>query len=148
MRSEFLPVGVLGSWPKAYIHLFNKYWPAYSVPLHATSLKINFYFLLSFYFIFFYHFFKFYFIFKLYIIVLVLPNIKMNPPQVYMCSRCHFKLLNLSFPESSAWHFNIPALEYITTKWLPLKHGLLMSYNYSLVPIESSSNYSAWLSGL
>ena len=31
-------------------------------------------------------FFKFYFIFKLYIIVLVLPNIKMNPLQVYMCS--------------------------------------------------------------
>ena len=31
-------------------------------------------------------FFKFYFIFKLYKIVLVLPNIKMNPPQVYMCS--------------------------------------------------------------
>ena len=31
-------------------------------------------------------FFKFYFIFKLYIIVLVLPNIKMNLPQVYMCS--------------------------------------------------------------
>ena len=30
-------------------------------------------------------FFKFYFIFKLYKIVLVLPNIKMNPPQVYMC---------------------------------------------------------------
>ena len=29
---------------------------------------------------------KFYFIFKLYIIVLVLPNIKMNPSQVYMCS--------------------------------------------------------------
>ena len=29
-------------------------------------------------------FFQFYFIFKLYIIVLVLPNIKMNPPQVYM----------------------------------------------------------------
>ena len=28
----------------------------------------------------------FYFIFKLYIIVLVLPNIKMNPPQVYLCS--------------------------------------------------------------
>ena len=29
---------------------------------------------------------KFYFIFKLYIIVLVLPNIIMNPSQVYMCS--------------------------------------------------------------
>jgi len=27
-----------------------------------------------------------YFIFKLYIIVLVLPNNKMNPSQVYMCS--------------------------------------------------------------
>ena len=33
----------------------------------------------------FFFFFYFYFIFKLYIIVLVLPNIKMNPPQVYMC---------------------------------------------------------------
>ena len=30
----------------------------------------------------FFIFFKFYFIFKLYITVLVLPNIKMNPPQV------------------------------------------------------------------
>ena len=28
----------------------------------------------------------FFFFFKLYITVLVLPNIKMNPPQVYMCS--------------------------------------------------------------
>ena len=31
-------------------------------------------------------FFLFFFIFKLYITVLVLPTIKMNPPQVYMCS--------------------------------------------------------------
>ena len=31
-------------------------------------------------------FFVFFFFFKLYIIVLVLPNIKMNPSQVYMCS--------------------------------------------------------------
>ena len=31
-------------------------------------------------------FFLFYFIFRLYITVLVLPNIKMNLPQVYMCS--------------------------------------------------------------
>ena len=36
--------------------------------------------------LFFFFFLKFYLIFKLYIIVLVLPNIKMNPPQVYMCS--------------------------------------------------------------
>ena len=51
----------------------------------------SFYFVLFFFFhfilfIFFLIFFKFYFIFKLYITVLVLPNIKMNPPQVYMCS--------------------------------------------------------------
>ena len=32
------------------------------------------------------YFFLFYFIFKLYNIVLVLPNIEMNPPQVYLCS--------------------------------------------------------------
>ena len=32
------------------------------------------------------NFLKFYFIFKLYNIILVLPNIKMNPPQVYICS--------------------------------------------------------------
>ena len=37
-------------------------------------------------FTFIYLFFKFYFIFKFYIIVLVLPSIKMNLPQVYMCS--------------------------------------------------------------
>ena len=40
----------------------------------------------SFFFYHFYYVFLFYFIFKLYIIVLVLPNIKMNPPQVYVCS--------------------------------------------------------------
>ena len=37
-------------------------------------------------FFFFFTVFEFYFIFKLYITVLVLPNIKMNPPQVHMCS--------------------------------------------------------------
>ena len=42
-----------------------------------------FYVPLSFYF---FSFFKFYFIFKLYNIVLVLPNIKMNLPQVHLCS--------------------------------------------------------------
>ena len=48
-------------------------------PVHLTLPSF-----FPFYFIF--TFFKFYFIFKLYNIVLVLPNIKMNPPQVYMCS--------------------------------------------------------------
>ena len=42
-----------------------------------SALFLSFFFLINL-------FFKFYFIFKLYIIVLVLPNIKMNPPQVYM----------------------------------------------------------------
>ena len=40
-------------------------------------------------------FFKFYFIFKLYIIVLVLPNIKMNPPQICIssCVSCAMDLI-------------------------------------------------------
>ena len=46
----------------------------------ASILQRSAFFL--FYFILF--FFKFYFIFKVYITVLVLPNIKMNPPQVYI----------------------------------------------------------------
>ena len=33
-----------------------------------------------------FNFFFFYFIFKLYNIVLVFPNIEMNPPQIYLCS--------------------------------------------------------------
>ena len=37
-------------------------------------------------FIYLFYFLKFYFTFKHYNIVLVLPNIKMNPPPVYMCS--------------------------------------------------------------
>jgi len=45
--------------------------------MYLFFFSIMFYFLI---------FFKFYFIFKIYIIVLVLPNIKMNLPQVYMCS--------------------------------------------------------------
>ena len=42
--------------------------------------------LVSYMIFFFLFFFEFYFIFKLYIIVLDLPNIKMIPPQEYMCS--------------------------------------------------------------
>ena len=42
---------------------------------------------------FYFYFFLFYFIFKLYIIVLVLPNIKMNLPQVYS-SPCDQILIN------------------------------------------------------
>ena len=49
--------------------------PVYIPFTFAVNLKLLFFFFLF-----------FYFIFKLYITVLVLPNIKMNPPQVYMCS--------------------------------------------------------------
>ena len=44
---------------------------------NGCLLHYSFFFLIVFFLI---------FIFKLYIIVLVLPNIKMNLPQVYMCS--------------------------------------------------------------
>ena len=47
-------------------------------------VKRRFYFLFFFCWLFYFIFFNF--IFKLYITVLVLPNIKMNQPQVYMCS--------------------------------------------------------------
>ena len=53
--------------------------------LLKPGLENFFFFTLSIRFIYLFIF-KFYFIFKLYITVLVLPNIKMNPPQVYMCS--------------------------------------------------------------
>ena len=68
---------------------------------YLTKLEVFFFFFLIL-------FFKFYFIFKLYITVLVLPNIKMNPPQVYMCSPSwkfiHFGclLFNSPFPDPSA----------------------------------------------
>ena len=53
------------------------------VPWTAGDPTSPFWFFVCLFFVF---FFKFYFIFKLYIILLVLPNIKMNLPQVYMCS--------------------------------------------------------------
>ena len=72
------------------------------IPLNSVEIKLQFpqknfivftdgfhSSFLFFFFKFFFHFFfqlQFYFIFKLYKIVLVLPNIKINPPQVYMCS--------------------------------------------------------------
>jgi len=73
------------------------------------------------------HFFflKFYFIFKLYNIVLVLPNIEMNPPQVYPCSFllnflhrqfCHLKI-RLSY-------FFLPSLY---TLLFPLSHFIRIS---------------------
>ena len=54
--------------------------------------------------------FYFFFIFKLYITVLVLPNIKMNPPQVYMCSPS-WTLLPPPSPYQKNWCFWTVVLE-------------------------------------
>ena len=53
--------------------------------LNWKKRRLFFFFLIFIYLFIYLNFILFYF-FKLYIIVLVLPNIKMNPPQVYMCS--------------------------------------------------------------
>ena len=54
-------------------------------------------------------FFKFYFIFKLYNIVLVLPNIEMNPPQLYLCSPSWTLLPPPSpYPPSGSSQFTSP----------------------------------------
>ena len=58
-------------------------WPSLTSQ-EAVFLSGNNLFIYLFIYLFSFFFFKFYFIFKLYKIVLVLPNIKMNPPQVYM----------------------------------------------------------------
>ena len=55
----------------------------FQIPQICINIRCLFSSFFKFIFIF---YFNFYFIFKLYKIVLVLPNIKMNPPQVYMCS--------------------------------------------------------------
>jgi len=63
--------------------------PFMSMPLPPITLTCSSFHLIFFFRIIFHafmHFLKFYFIFKLYNIVLVLPNIEMNPPQVYLCS--------------------------------------------------------------
>ena len=70
--------------PKSFmvIYKFNSFCSL--VPYYIFELEIYqvvFFLFFSEVFLFFFNF-----IFKLYIIVLVLPNIKMNPPQVHMCS--------------------------------------------------------------
>ena len=67
--------------------------------------------------IFFLFFFNFFFIFKLYIIVLVLPNIKMNPPQVYMCSRPWTLFLKLVMILLSSWILLTYQLTLVFPDW-------------------------------
>ena len=61
---------------------------------------------------------QFYFIFKLYIIVLVLPNIKMNPPQVYMCSPSWIRLLFKSNCLLLPWNSIFNKYIYTVYLWL------------------------------
>ena len=84
-------------------------------------------------------FFKFYFIFKLYNIVLVLPYIKMNPPQAYMC----WILYCLSYQGSPSlnfiWAWNkkfLPLLLNLVkfkaehqSHWIARKFNLIQYYN-------------------
>ena len=73
-------------------HLLLLYWLHQSLWLCGSQQTVENSFFFFFFFCragdiyFFILFFKLYFIFKLYNIVLVLPKIEMNPPQVYLCS--------------------------------------------------------------
>ena len=75
-----------------HIHVLNKC--SFSNINHSVIVVVLFSFfvvvvgkMLTFIYLFIYFIYIFfYFIFKIYIIVLVFPNIKMNPPPVYMCS--------------------------------------------------------------
>ena len=81
-------------------------------------------------------FFKFYFIFKLYIIVLVLPNIKMNPP--HFCFLTLFLSLQYALGPQRKVRFTFPTKYLIC---LPLMSLLIcfcleyssLSFTYSSV---------------
>ena len=72
--------------------------PLLHLPTIFPSIRVFSFFFFSFFFL--------NFIFKLYIIVLVLPNIKMNPPQVYMCSP-NESVLCIRWPKYWSFSFNI-----------------------------------------
>ena len=94
----------------------------------------------SFFFILFF-FLKFYFIFKLYNIVLVLPNIEMNPPQVYLCSPSWTLLPPPSpYPPSGSvfffkinFYWSIVAL-FGLPRWLPAKESTCQCRRHGFRP--------------
>ena len=74
-------------------------------------------------------FFLIYFIFKLYNIVLVLPYIEMNPPQVYMCSPSWIPL-----PPPSPYH--PPGSSQCTSPEHPvscIEPGLAIHFTYDII---------------
>ena len=79
--------------------------------MYYTCQKVTFAFFL----------FNFILFFKLYIIVLVLPNIKMNPPQVYMYTRQTFvgKVMSLLLNMLSRWVITfLPRSKRLLISWL------------------------------
>ena len=115
--------------------------------------------------------FQFYFIFKLYIIVLVLPNIKMNLPQVYMCSPSWTLLpphsIPLGRPSAPAtflthhcWHlerrtflwfenplyFSTPASLRSTKPTYPRRHICLVYPMYTLIYEPINVSYTVEIS--
>ena len=68
---------------EAEVNVFLEFSYFFDDPTDVGNLISAFSF---FFFLVFIYLFIYLFIFRLYITVLVLPNIKMNPPQVYMCS--------------------------------------------------------------
>ena len=78
------------------------------------------------------YFFKFYFIFKLYNIVLVLPNIEMNPPQVYPCSPSWTLL-----PPPSPYHPSVSS--QCTSPKHPvscIEPGLAIRFTYDIIHVS------------
>ena len=74
-------------------------------------------------------FFNFYFIFKLYNIVLVLPNIEMNPPQVYISFLCIIFKKNLF---------------KLCTETKYMKHEIRVG----LIDLRCTYNWEEWFSAL
>ena len=77
-------------------------------------------------------FFKFYFIFKLYNIVLVLPNIEMNLPQVYMCSPS-WTLLPPPSPYHPSWSSQCTSLKHPVSCIEP---GLVICSIYDIIHVS------------
>ena len=96
MQASFLIICVFTG--VAFSNSFNNFTlTAWLTGARGLALDLFFFFFLVFILFYFFMvfclfvcFFKFYFIFKLYKIVLVLPNIKMNPPQAFLTKLNHF----------------------------------------------------------
>ena len=98
--------------------------------------------------------FLFYFIFKLYYIVLVLPNIKMNPPQVYLWSYLKYRSNFSHWPTWSSMIWSLPKSDFISLCSLPCFHTLdwlavfLTHQDKKFTPISESfviSFSSSWV---